>query len=154
MNRKLSVSVIGNTANLLRFGALLIIGLTLAWTVATAQQERTQMPPKFSLDKEPEKVLATYPLGVIDKSAAFAHHGKANDELTLPNGKVGWLYDVGKKEWHRSYTLVFDNDETVIDVLYYDHGRFSKYGLTALQVQSIQPRSKNPTLGPGPRSDQ
>ena len=130
--------------------ALLIVGLTLAWTGAAAQQGRIQMPPKFSLDEKPEKVLAMYPLGVIDKSAAFAHHGKANDELTLPNGRIGWLYDVGTKEWHRSYTLVFGNDGVVIDVLYYDHGHFSKYGLTALQVQSTRARTRNPALGSGP----
>lgn len=129
---------------------VLIIGLTFAWPVSAAQQERMRMPPHFSLEGRPEQILANYPLGVIDKGAAFAHHGKANKEFTLANGRLGWLYDVGQKEWHRSYTLVFGNDGIVIDVLYYDHGRFSKYGLTALQVQSVEPRTKHPTLGPGP----
>lgn len=129
---------------------VLIVGLTFAWPVSAAQQERMRMPPSFSLDEGPVKVLENYPLGVIDKGAAFAHHGKANKEFTLANGRLGWLYDVGQKEWHRSYTLVFGNDGIVIDVLYYDHGRFSKYGLTALQVQSVEPRTKRPTLGPGP----
>ncbi len=135
-----------------RVVAVLIIGLTLAWSVSASQQNHIRMPPKFSLDERPEKVLAMYPLGVINKDAAFAHHGKANDEFTLPNRRIGWLYDVGKKEWHRTYTLVFGNDGIVIDVLYYDHGHYSKYGLTALQIQSVQPRTSRPTLGPGPVS--
>lgn len=129
---------------------MLILGLALGWSLTQAQQVPVQMPPGFSLEEGPEKVLATYPLGVIDKGAAFSHHGKANKEFTLPNGLLGWLYDVGQREWHRTYTLVFGGDGTVIDVLYYDHGRFSKYGLTALQVQSVQPRTESPTLGPGP----
>lgn len=128
---------------------VLIIGLTFAWPVFAEQQKRMRMPPSFSLES-PVKVLENYPLGVIDKGAAFAHHGKANKEFTLPNGRLGWLYDVGKQEWHRTYTLVFGNDGIVIDVMYYDHGRFSKYGLTALQVQSVEPRTDRPTLGPGP----
>ncbi|MDR9437030.1 MAG: hypothetical protein RI563_09110 [Thiohalophilus sp.] len=137
-----------------RIGALLIVVLTSTWTVSVAQEGRIEMPPKFSLNEEPEKVLSMYPLSDIDKNTAFAHHGKADNELTLPNGKEGWLYDVGKKEWHRTYTLVFGSDGVVIDVLYYDHGHFSKHGLTALQVQTNQIRTKSPALGPGPGGKQ
>lgn len=129
----------------------LIFGLSVMWSQAIGQPPPLPMPPGFNLNSDPVKVLANYPLGVIGQDAAFSHHGKANKTFTLPNGKRGWLYDVGKKEWHRTYTLVFDTDGKVIDVMYYDHGHFSKYGLTALQVQSVEPRTEKPTLGPGPQ---
>lgn len=108
------------------------------------------MPPVFNLSADPEEVLRTYPLGQITRQAAFSHHGPANSVLVLPNGKEGWLYDVEKQGLHRTYTLVFDDKNLVIDVLYYDHARFSKYGLSALQVQSVQTRTQEPALGSGP----
>lgn len=130
---------------------MLILGMAMGLPLAAAQPGTLPMPPGFTLDADPEKTLAAYPLGVIHKDAAFVHHGKANKELVLPNGKTGWLYDVGDQEWHRSYTLVFGDDGTVSDVLYYDHGRFSKHGLSALQIQSVEPRTKGPALAPGPQ---
>lgn len=128
---------------------------TIAASVALAGQTRQlSMPPSFAEKLEPEAVLSAYPLGVIPKQAAFSHHGKALRTLILPNGKEGWVYQVGGKqaqayqhptrEKHtvyetgpgngvRTYTLMFDDKGVVIDVLYNEKGRHD--GLTALQVQ-------------------
>lgn len=131
--------------------------LTLTMVAATAALAGQQtMPPSFSEQNEPETVLRAYPLGVTTKQAAFSHHGKALRTLILPNGKEGWVYEVGgkqaqtyqhptrEKQKHtvyeagpgngvRTYTLVFDDKGVVIDVLYNEKGRHD--GLTALQVQ-------------------
>jgi len=129
--------------------------LTLTMVAATAALAGQQtMPPSFSDQNEPETVLRAYPLGITTKQAAFSHHGKALRTLVLPNGKEGWVYEVGGKqaqtyqhptmEKHtvyeagpgnnvRTYTLVFDDQGVVIDVLYNEKGRHD--GLTALQVQ-------------------
>jgi hypothetical protein len=129
--------------------------LTLTMVAATAALAGQQtMPPSFSEQNEPETVLRAYPLGVTTKQAAFSHHGKALRTLILPNGKEGWVYEVGGKqaqtyqhptgEKHivyeagpgngvRTYTLVFDDKGVVIDVLYNEQGRHD--GVTALQVQ-------------------
>ena len=129
--------------------------LTLATGVATvAMAGQLSMPPNFSGQLAPEVALRAYPLGVINKQAAFSHHGKALRTLILPNGKEGWLYEVGVKQartYHQpssgkqtvyeagpdnrasTYTLVFDNKDMVVDVLYNENGRHD--GLTALQEQ-------------------
>ena len=129
--------------------------LTLAMVAATAALAGQQtMPPSFSEQNEPETVLRAYPLGVTTKQAAFSHHGKALRTLILPNGKEGWVYQVGGKQAQtsqhptsekqtvyeagpgidvRTYTLMFDDKGVVIDVLYNEKGRHD--GLTALQVQ-------------------
>ncbi|HKJ76385.1 MAG TPA: hypothetical protein VKA64_04200 [Gammaproteobacteria bacterium] len=134
----------------IRSGAVLLLTLTFLWAAASAQQTTLPKPPRFTLNDKPERVLANYPLGVIDRNAAFSHHGKAHQQFTLPNQREGWLYDVGEKEWHRTYTLVFGKDGKVIDVMFFDHGRHEKYGLTALQVQSKAPRTQQPSIAPGP----
>lgn len=129
--------------------------LTMAMAVATVVMAgQLPMPPNFSGQLEPEEALRAYPLGVINKQAAFSHHGKALRILILPNGKEGWLYEVGVKQARiyqqasrgkqtvyeagpdnraSTYTLVFDNKDMVIDVLYNENGRHD--GLTALQEQ-------------------
>lgn len=129
--------------------------LTLASLVATvAMAGQVSMPPSFSGQMAPEVTLRIYPLGVISKQAAFSHHGKAIRTLVLPNGKEGWVYEVGVKQARTyqkplngkqtvyeagpdnrasAYTLVFDNKDKVIDVLYNENGRHD--GLTALQEQ-------------------
>lgn len=129
--------------------------LTLTMVSATVTLAgQLSMPPSFTEQVKPETVLRAYPLGVITKQAAFSHHGKALRTLILPNGKEGWVYEVGGKqaqtyqhptrEKHtvyeagpgngvRTYTLVFDDKGVVIDVLYNEKGRHD--GLTALQVQ-------------------
>ena len=120
----------------------------------TALAATLAMPPGFTGQADPETVLRDYPLGTITKSAALSHHGKALRVLTLPNGKEGWLYEVGGKqartyqhpsgEKHtvyesepsnstRTYTLVFDDKGVVADVLYNEQGPHD--GLTALQAQ-------------------
>jgi hypothetical protein len=132
---------------------LLTLTMVAATTALAGQQS---MPPSFSEQNEPETVLRAYPLGVTTKQAAFSHHGKAVRTLILPNGKEGWVYEVGgkqaktyqhptqEKKKHtvhetepgngvRNYTLVFDDRGVVIDVLYNEQGRHD--GLTALQVQ-------------------
>lgn len=116
-----------------------------------AETQTLPMPPRFTLKELPPSVLAAYPLGVINQQAAFSHHGSAHRRITLPNGNEGWVYNVGDKEWHRTYTLVFKPDGTVGDVLYYDHSKHSDAGLSALQLQSKRLIVGGPRTGPGPR---
>ncbi|MBZ0105468.1 MAG: hypothetical protein K8H84_07525 [Sulfuricella denitrificans] len=135
--------------------ATLNILLILISAVATATLAgQLSMPPGFTPEAGPETVLAAYPLGTITKQAAFSHHGKAVRTLILPNGKEGWVYEVGVKQARtyvkpagekqtvyetgpgngvRTFTLVFDDKGLVIDVLYNEQGRHD--GITALQVQ-------------------
>lgn len=130
---------------------LLAMTTVVASTVWSGQ---LTMPPSFSGRDGPEAVLRAYPLGQITGQAAFSHHGKAVRTVTLPNGKEGWVYEVGGKEARtyqhptkerqtvyetgpgngvRTFTLVFDDKGVVIDVLYNEQGRHD--GLTALQEQ-------------------
>ena len=135
----------------------LVLNLLLTSTMAlvtTAMAGQLAMPPVFTVQSDPETVLRAYPLGVITKQAAFSHHGKAIRTVILPNGKEGWVYEVGIKDARtyehptkqkhtvyetepgngvRTYTLEFDSKGVVIDVLYNEQGRHD--GLTALQVQ-------------------
>ena len=64
---------------------------------AFATQIKKQMPPIFSFRNEPEKVLCEYPLGLINKREAFAHHGGPVRKLILPNGNHSWLYSTGEE---------------------------------------------------------
>ena len=116
-------------------------------TISFSDSHYMPMPPKFGINSEPEKVLLDYPLGVINQQAAFSHHGKSHKDLELPNKNVGWLYDVGQSAYHRTYILVFDKQGIVVDVLYYDHSRYSTYGISALLMQSVNVRTSAPTLG-------
>ncbi|ODU32338.1 MAG: hypothetical protein ABS93_00475 [Thiobacillus sp. SCN 62-729] len=132
------------------------IAIAAATTTLAGHAAPLPMPPSFTDEVAPAVVLRTYPLGVITKQAAFSHHGKAIHTLILPNGKEGWVYEVGdkqaktyqhptkEKQKHtvyetepgngmRTYTLEFDDKGVVIDVLYNEQGRHD--GLTALQVQ-------------------
>ncbi len=130
------------------------IAIAAATTTLAGHAAPLPMPPSFTDEVAPEVVLRTYPLGVITKQAAFSHHGKAVHTLILPNGKEGWVYEVGDKQAKtyqhpttkkhtvyetgpgygvRIYTLEFDDKGVVIDVLYNEQGRHD--GLTALQVQ-------------------
>ncbi|WP_018507743.1 hypothetical protein [Thiobacillus thioparus] len=130
------------------------IAIAAATTTLAGYAAPLPMPPSFTDEVAPEVVLRTYPLGVITKQAAFSHHGKAVHTLILPNGKEGWVYEVGDKQAKtyqhpttkkhtvyetgpgygvRIYTLEFDDKGVVIDVLYNEQGRHD--GLTALQVQ-------------------
>ena len=134
---------------------ILNVLLALTTVVATATLAgQLSMPPVFTVQSDPETVLRAYPLGIITKQAAFSHHGKAIRTVILPNGKEGWVYEVGIKDARtyehptkqkhtvyetepgngvRTYTLEFDSKGVVIDVLYNEQGRHD--GLTALQVQ-------------------
>lgn len=102
---------------------------------AYGAEKHKMMPPTFSLDTDPRKVLQSYPLGSLKRQDAFSHHGKQHATVELPNGKIGWIYNIGKISNHRAYTLVIDGD-TVIDVIYYDHSYNEKNGLSALAIQS------------------
>jgi hypothetical protein len=118
-----------------------LFGILLSMCVVAAEPiKQLPMPPEFSPDASSEKILAAYPLGVITKMAAFAHHGQANRTVTLVNGMEGWVYEVhhvgdlkayvkpGGAEVHineianhpamATYTLVFDHGGTVVDVIY------------------------------------
>ena len=78
-----------------------ILNILLALALATASlagQAGLPMPPSFTAEVEPDTVLRGYPLGVITKQTAFIHHGKATRTLILPNGKEGWVYEVGGKQ--------------------------------------------------------
>ncbi|HQT71731.1 MAG TPA: hypothetical protein PLE48_15100 [Thiobacillus sp.] len=132
----------------------LTIAIAAATTTIAGHAGPLPMPPSFTDEVAPETVLRAYPLGNITKQAAFSHHGKAVRSLTLPNGKEGWVYEVGGKQARtyqhptmekqtvyetipgsgvRSFTLVFDDKGVVVDVLYNEQGRHD--GLTALQEQ-------------------
>ena len=128
----------------------------LAWT-AIAGADNLPMPPGFSLDQKPQDVLSNYPLGVISSMAAYAHHGHPDQELILPNGLNGWIYELRSKQPATTYvqpdgtalnvqdgsavapsvryTLVFGVDDKVIDVLYDDRHR--QFGSNALQMQQL-----------------
>lgn len=119
--------------------------------VPYAETEKISMPPRLTLNELPPAVLVAYPLGVVNQQAAFSHHGSAHRRLTLPNGNEGWIFNVGDKGWHRTYTLVFDANGMVSDVLYYDHSKHSDSGLSALQLQSKRLVVGGPQTGSGPK---
>lgn len=100
------------------------------------------MPPTFNARIDANEALTKYPLGVITKVAAFAHHGKENRTVTLPNGYEGKVYQVGSGTGLRTYTLVFNDKGVVTDVLYNEQGRHN--GLTALQLQAQAKRILGP----------
>ena len=115
-----------------------------------------KMPMKFNSESMYTEVLTSYPLGKINKIAAFSHHGKANKEIKLPNGREGWVYEVeeyytpkiyimanGEKKvvnervnsnGYKNYILVFGIDGKIIDVLYQN----KKITGSALQFQHIK----------------
>lgn len=136
----------------------LVLLLVVCVTVVPAAPGDIPRPPYFRENADPAKVLAQYPLGVITKQLAFSYHGKAVKEVELPNGHIGWIYDVGGTPVHQeyvtpagqekrvletdrshavtTYTLVFDGD-VVVNVLYrdYDHDK----EMSALQIQFKEP---------------
>lgn len=146
-----------------------ILVMIISLTAFAQQGERTAdaaykpMPPKFSLESPPRAILKAYPLGRIDKQAAFSHHGKAHRTVTLVNGFTGWVYEVhrgGEPETFRrpsgeemtvldthdhpaagTYTLVFDGTGHVMDVLYLDlrHGDTSSALLVQREEQGDAP---------------
>lgn len=142
--------------------------------VASAAAVTLPMPPQFDAQRDPEDLLRSYPLGVITQPAAHAHHGHPDHRIDLPNGLEGWVYELHgdgisrkyiqpdgseqtvreakKYSLDRSYTLVFDRDRTVIDVLFDDQHR--DLGLSAVQVQrrSDVEGQKLPGVPHGPHS--
>ncbi|MBI5463000.1 MAG: hypothetical protein HY941_12515 [Gammaproteobacteria bacterium] len=123
------------------------IALFSAFTHA-AEQKYLPMPPAFSVEADPAAVLRAYPLGVITKQAAFSHHGQATRSVKLPNGYEGWIYQLGTESGLRTYTLEFDAQERVIDVLYNERGRHN--GMTALQIQAQANKVLGPDAEPAP----
>ncbi len=133
----------------------LLLTAVLVASTGAATAEYLPLPPRFTVGADAETVLRTYPLGVITKLAAHSFHGHPDHKLTLPNGQEGWVYEVygdrhtqtyiqpdGTKRsvneiedpsprWE--YTLVFDSNEKVVDVLY--DSKHPRLGLSALQVQ-------------------
>ncbi|MDE2089455.1 MAG: hypothetical protein KGJ12_05490 [Gammaproteobacteria bacterium] len=106
------------------------------------------MPPDFSAKTDMQEALLKYPLGVINKEAAFSHHGQATRKVTLPNGNEGWVYQVGEGAGLRTYTLEFNEKGIVTDVLYNEQGRHN--GLTALQLQAQAAKVLGPEAEPQP----
>lgn len=135
-----------------------LFGMLLALcSVAAEPVKHLPMPPKFTSDTNSEKILAAYPLGVITKLAAFAHHGQAIRKVTLVNGMEGWVYEVhtvgdpkgyvkhdgtevqineiGNHPAMATYTLVFDHGGTVVDVLYAEAERAGLQSALLVQRQ-------------------
>jgi len=132
---------------------LVLLSTIIIMFLGSASAENAKMPMKFKYDSKPEKVLQTYPLGSLNRMAVFSHHGKADKEIVLPNGRSGWVYDVSmymmpkvyykpsgekkvvqerqKSNRNQMYILVFGQDDKVIDVIYQDKST----GLSALQLQ-------------------
>ncbi|BAZ92916.1 uncharacterized protein FOKN1_0512 [Thiohalobacter thiocyanaticus] len=141
---------------------ILPLALLLA-TMAHAETDHAPMPPVFNLETSPEQILERYPLGQIDRQAAFSHHGKAHRTVSLVNGLTGWVYEIhrgGKPETFRrpsggemtmldtydhpaarSYTLMFDGAGHVVDVLYRDlqHGGANSALLVQREAQGDSP---------------
>lgn len=141
---------------------LLIVFCALLWTpVSGAGPTPLPKPPIFNSGTDPEIVLKDYPLAVITRQAAFAHHGGPEKKILLANKKQGWIYTVGyasktrtyrlpssnyktmkETDWLlgvRSFTLVFD-DNVVIDVIYKDDGK--DIGVTAMELQHPRPQQR------------
>lgn len=127
---------------------VVVLGMVLGALAQAEEQKYMPMPPTFSVQADPEKTLLEYPLGIITKQAAFSHHGQATRAVKLPNGNAGWVYQVGEETWLRTYTLEFDGQDRVIDVLYNERGRHN--GMTALQVQAQATKVLGPDAEPAP----
>ena len=132
-------------------------------TLVQAETNYKPMPPVFNQETSPQQILERYPLGQIDRQAAFSHHGKAHQTVTLVNGLTGWVYEVhrgGKPETFRrpdgeemtmldthehpaagTYTLMFDGTGHVVDVLYRDlrHGDANSALLVQREIQGDAP---------------
>lgn len=116
---------------------ILIIIFIVISNSALAVQVQKPMPPTFSFRYEPEKILREYPLGLIKKQEAFAHHGGPVRKIRLPNGNLGWLYSTGEEAGiPELYILQFSNDGIVIDVMH--KSLHYKNGHSALQYQFLQ----------------
>lgn len=127
-----------NLLHILQISVLWLMPILISANASSEETQHLPMPPKFNLDSAPEKLLENYPLGMVNKVAAFSHHGASTKEITFPNGRTGWVYDIGRIETHRIYILVFDTNDYVSDVLYYDHGKYDKFGISALLIQTKQ----------------
>ncbi|MCR4346226.1 MAG: hypothetical protein NUV55_03315 [Sulfuricaulis sp.] len=126
---------------------VVLLGLFAAFGSAGVMAESPKtlpMPPTFNIQIDADEALTKYPLGVITKVAAFAHHGQENRTVTLPNGYEGKVYQVGSGTGLRTYTLVFSDKGVVTDVLYNEQGRHN--GLTALQLQAQAKRILGPDV--------
>ena len=121
--------------------------MILASTAAVAYKP---MPPVFKLENDAAEVLRKYPLGVLHRREAFAHHGGPVKKLTLPNGNSGWLYKVGEQAGIPNvYVLEISREGYVIDVLHKDV--HYKAGHSAIQYQFLSDRDVElRTSGPGP----
>ncbi|NOQ88457.1 MAG: hypothetical protein GQ550_05985 [Gammaproteobacteria bacterium] len=131
-------------------GFILMTVFILVSNLVVAGQVNKPMPPTFSFKHEPEQVLREYPLGLINKQEAFAHHGGPVRKVTLPNGNNGWLYSTGEEAGiPELYIIQFSNDGMVIDVMH--KSMHYKNVHSALQYQFLQ--GVTPKLrmtGPGP----
>lgn len=135
-------------------GVLFLSGMLTMLCSLSLMADGMKMPMRFTYEASPEQVLKTYPLGSLKKLAVMSHHCKADKEVRLANGREGWVYSIGKHRTlktyvapngeqktvvenlqlgvKRTYTLVFDDDGNVIDVLY--QGESST--MSALQLKS------------------
>ena len=96
------------------------------------------LPPAFAPDASIAWILRHYPLGVVPRQVALERHGSPDRKIELANGHEGWVYDVGGFPWQsnyapRTYTLVFDRQGVVVDVIYNAHD--PRNGLTARSLQ-------------------
>lgn len=134
-SHKMNYPLLKRSINLLK---CILAGTVLLLSIQSHASEFKPMPPIFNLNLPAEDILRKYPIGEITATEAHHHHGKEHRLINLANGYKGHLYNVGKAETHRTFTLVIDKYNTVVDVLYSDHVRYSKTGLSALLLQSQQ----------------
>ncbi len=135
-------------------GVLFLSGMLTMLCSLSLMADGMKMPMRFTYEASPEQVLKTYPLCSLKKLAVMSHHGKADKEVRLANGREGWVYGMSKHrtlktyvtpsgekktviesplaDFERTYTLVFDDDGRVIDVLY----QGASSNMSALQLQS------------------
>lgn len=161
-------------------GVMVIGGLVLAGVMSVVAQGETglkgtlPMPPTLADGQDVEQILESYPLGVIPRQAAFIHHGPAHRTVTLPNGLEGWVYEISagkmsvdyvmpsgavkqvdeldKSLVHASYTLVFDPDGVIRDVLYTTTNQVKQSSALLVQ-QKHKGVTERPAWRPGQSSD-
>ena len=130
----------------MNIGIILFLALLLTLTVRAETPGNggyLPMPPTFSVEADRKQILKDYPLGVITHMAAYSHHGQPHKTVQLANGLEGWVYEnairnqknyttpSGQKREVQSlenahivstYTLVFDSNGLISDVLYREPG--------------------------------
>lgn len=77
--------------------------------------------------------LKTFPLDSATKADVLAANGPPVRMMTLPNNNEAWIYEYGEGFGLKTYTVEFEKDGRVIDILYNDRGPMN--GTTARKLQ-------------------